>query len=63
LLISPWDFVGIGAGKNEEYWVLGAKFLQNYYSLYNFKSNTVGLVESISAKIPSEKLEQVKKPE
>jgi len=28
LLISPWNFEGLGAkNKEEEYWVLGAQFL------------------------------------
>ena len=28
LLISPWEFQGLGStNKDEEYWVLGAQFL------------------------------------
>jgi len=28
LLISPWDFAGLGKrNENEEYWILGAQFL------------------------------------
>jgi hypothetical protein len=49
LLISPWDFAGMGGLPGEEYWVLGAQFLQNYYSIYNFDKNEIGLVESISS--------------
>jgi hypothetical protein len=52
LLISPWNFAGLGK-KNEkdEYWILGAQFLQNYYSVYNFKEGKIGLVESKTSKI------------
>ena len=52
LLLSPSEFKGIGkASKEEEYWILGAQFLQNYYSIYNFEAGTIGLVESKSSKI------------
>lgn len=51
LIISPWDQIGVGVKPNEEFWVLGAKFLQNYYSLYNFDKNIVGFVESVSSKL------------
>jgi hypothetical protein len=27
LLLTPWDFAGMGGKKGEEYWVLGAQFL------------------------------------
>lgn len=27
LLLTPWDFAGLGGKKGEEYWVLGAQFL------------------------------------
>ena len=46
ILISPWNFYGMGGKPGEEYWVLGAQFLQNYYSVYDFKNGKVGLVES-----------------
>ena len=52
LLISPWDFAGLGAkSKDEEYWILGAQFLQNYYSIYDFKDGKVGLVESVTSRV------------
>uniref|UniRef100_A0A7S3CH47 Peptidase A1 domain-containing protein n=1 Tax=Strombidium rassoulzadegani TaxID=1082188 RepID=A0A7S3CH47_9SPIT len=49
LLFTPWQFQGLGGKKGEEYWVLGAQFLQNYYSIYDFKSKKIGLVQSISS--------------
>jgi len=27
LLMTPWDFAGLGGKEGEEYWVLGAQFL------------------------------------
>ena len=52
LLFTPWDFVGLGGKeKGEEYWVLGAQFLKNYYSIYDFKNKKIGLVESKSAQV------------
>ena len=27
LMLTPWEFQGIGGKKDEEYWVLGAQFL------------------------------------
>jgi len=27
LMLTPWDFAGMGGKKGEEYWVLGAQFL------------------------------------
>lgn len=27
LLISPWQFMGLGGKKGEEYWVMGAQYL------------------------------------
>lgn len=53
LLISPWNFSGLGK-KNEkdEYWILGAQFLQNYYSIYNFEEGKIGLIESKTSLIP-----------
>jgi len=27
LLLTPWEFAGMGGKKGEEYWVLGAQFL------------------------------------
>ena len=51
LMISPWDMVGLGTASTDEFWVLGAKFLQNYYSLYNFQTNEVGFVESVTSRI------------
>lgn len=49
LLISPWTFQGLGGKKGEEYWVMGAQFLQNYYSIYDFKNKKIGLVESTTS--------------
>lgn len=37
--------------EKEEYWVLGAQFLQNYYSMYDFKEHKIGLVESVSSRM------------
>ena len=51
LLINPWNFMGMGGKEGEEYWVMGAQFLQNYYSMYNFKDKKVGLVESVTSMI------------
>ena len=49
LLISWSKFKGRGGKPGEEYWVLGDQFLQNYYSIYDFKNNKVGLVESVNS--------------
>jgi len=51
LLISPWQFAGLGGKQGEEYWVMGAQFLQNYYSIYDFKNKQIGLVESVTSLI------------
>ena len=52
LLFSPWKFQGLGAkSKDEEYWVLGAQFLHNYYSVYDFAEEKIGLVESVTSKL------------
>ena len=52
LLLTPWDFAGLGAKQpGEDYWVLGAQFLKNYYSIYDFKNKKIGLVESVSAQL------------
>ena len=52
LMVSPWNFVAMGAiSKEQEYWVLGAKFLQNYYSVYDFGQNKIGMVESVTSKL------------
>jgi len=56
LLISPWKFAGMGAkSEKEEYWVLGAQFLQNYYSIYDFKDHKIGLVESVTSRMIGQK--------
>ena len=49
LLFTPWEFAGLGGKDGEEYWVLGAQFLQNYYTMYDFKQKRVGIVESVSS--------------
>jgi len=51
LLFTPWEFAGLGGKEGEEYWVLGAQFLQNYYTMYDFKQKKVGLVESVSSSL------------
>lgn len=46
VLLSPWQShqytTGIngilGSKRGEEYWVLGDQFLQNYYSVYDFRN-------------------------
>lgn len=43
--------MGMGGKPGEEYWVLGAQFLQNYYSIYNFKDKKIGLAESVTSMI------------
>lgn len=48
LMLNPWNFMGMGGKEGEEYWVMGAQFLQNYYSIYDFKDKRIGLVESVS---------------
>ena len=40
-----------GRSDSASYWVLGAIFLQNYYSIYDFKNNQIGLVESRSSNL------------
>jgi len=49
LLISPWQFAGLGGKPGEQYWVMGAQFLQNYYSIYDFKNKKVGFIESVTS--------------
>lgn len=49
MLFSPWNFYGLGGKQGDDYWVLGAQFLQNYYSVYDFKNNKIGLAESITS--------------
>ena len=51
VLFSPWSFYGLGGKPTDEYWVLGAQFLQNYYSVYDFQNAKIGLVESITSVI------------
>lgn len=47
LKFSPWKWQGMGdKDPNAEYWVLGAQFLHNYYTIYDFKNHKIGLVES-----------------
>ena len=36
---------------NAEYWVLGAQFLHNYYTIYDFQKHQIGLVESMTSAI------------
>ena len=40
--------------EKEEYWVLGAQFLQNYYSMYDFKEHKIGLVESVTSRMQNQ---------
>lgn len=49
LLISPWQFMGLGGRPGEEYWVMGAQFMQNYYTIFDFQNKKIGLVESITS--------------
>lgn len=37
--------------KDHDYWVLGAQFLHNYYTIYDFQEHKIGLVESVTSKI------------
>jgi len=47
LLMTPWKWQGMGdKNPNAEYWVLGAQFLHNYYTIYDFEKHQIGLVES-----------------
>ena len=46
MLINPWNFSGLGGKKGDEYWVLGAQFLQHYYTIYDYGEKKIGLVES-----------------
>lgn len=56
LLLHPTNFDPIGQTKKVETWVLGAQFLGNYYTIYNWEENAIGLVESVSSVIdPSDK--------
>ena len=54
LTLTPSDGIGIMGDDNSEYWVLGAQFLQNYYSIYDFKTKKIGFVESRSAALKVE---------
>lgn len=55
LLINPWEFQGLGGKEGEEYWVLGAQFLQNYLTIYDFGEKKIGLVESKTSVIGKNK--------
>lgn len=35
-----------GKGGPEDYWILGDIFLQNYYSIYDYKNQKLGLIDS-----------------
>lgn len=61
LLINPWEFQGLGGKEGEEYWVLGAQFLQNYLTIYDFAEKKIGLIESKTSVIgnpPEVKVEE-----
>ena len=45
LTLVPYS-TDFGSNHNSRYWVLGAAFLHNYYSIYDFNTMRVGLVES-----------------
>jgi len=63
LLISPWTFAGLGKkNATDEYWILGAQFLQNYYSVYDFEAGKIGLVESKTSKIKPNPKSSAKAP-
>jgi hypothetical protein len=49
LMITPWKFSGWGGSEDDDYWALGAQFLQNYYTIYDFEKLRVGVVESKTA--------------
>ena len=54
LMILPWQFDGMrnnGGKEGEEYWLLGGKFLQNYYTVFDFESKKIGLIESKTSEI------------
>jgi len=52
LLMTPWKFMGMGdKDPSHEYWVLGAQFLHNYYTIYDFQKHAIGLVESKTSRI------------
>jgi len=42
LLLHPYD---TSYGSDSK-WVLGAQFLQNYYSIYDFSKRRIGLIKS-----------------
>jgi len=42
LLLHPYD----SSYGSDSKWVLGAQFLQNYYSIYDFENHRIGLIES-----------------
>ena len=42
LLLHPYD----DSYGSDSKWVLGAQFLQNYYSIYDFKNHRIGLIQS-----------------
>lgn len=43
--ILPND-INFGSSSSSAYWVMGAIFLHNYYSIYDFKQMKMGLVEA-----------------
>ena len=49
LMLTPWQFKGLGKEKGEEYWILGTQFLQNYYTIYHFGQKKIGLIESVTS--------------
>jgi hypothetical protein len=51
----------LGGKEGEEYWVLGAQFLQNYLTIYDFADKKIGLIESKTSVIgnpPEVKVEE-----
>jgi len=59
ILLNPWEFSGMGGKDGDEVWVLGAQFLQNYYTIYDFKQKKIGFIESVSSILPDKNLEGV----
>lgn len=55
ILLTPAERNEVGKKAGEEYWILGAQFLHNYYSIYDFDNKKIGLVESKTSAIDSKK--------
>lgn len=65
MLISPSDSMNLvddkSKAENAGEWIIGDQFLQNYYSIFDFKNKRIGFVESNDDKKAISKIESKEK--